>query len=53
LQHGSREDLRPFNKEEIEGILRVGLCVDCHTSYDDPAFVEYDKNRPCPVFKEP
>ncbi|PID72613.1 MAG: amino acid ABC transporter substrate-binding protein [Desulfobulbus propionicus] len=53
LQYGSREDLRPFNKEEIESILRVGLCLDCHTRYDDPAFVGYERNRPCPVFKEP
>lgn len=53
LQHGSRENLRPFNKQELERILRVGLCLDCHSSYDDPAFKQYDRNKPCPVYVEP
>ncbi len=53
LQHGSRADLRPFNGEELRRILRVGLCLPCHTKYDDPAFREYDPKRPCPVYVEP
>jgi hypothetical protein len=53
LQYGSRKNLRPFNGEELQRILRVGLCLDCHTSPDDPAFRHYDRQRPCPVFKEP
>ncbi|GAB4341191.1 MAG: selenite/tellurite reduction operon c-type cytochrome ExtM [Desulfobulbaceae bacterium] len=52
LQHGSRADLRPFNREELNRILRVGLCLECHTRYDDPAFVNYDPGRSCPEYKE-
>jgi hypothetical protein len=53
LQHGSRKDLRPFNKEELERILRVGLCLSCHPNYSDPAYTNYDPKRPCPVYTEP
>lgn len=53
LQHGSRENLRPFNGEEIKRILRVGLCLPCHTEYDDPMYRAYDAQRPCPVYQEP
>lgn len=53
LQHGSRPNLRPFNGEELQRILRVGLCLDCHTAADDPAYRQYDRQRPCPVFREP
>ena len=53
LQHGSRKNLRPFNKEELERILRVGLCLSCHPNYSDPAYSNYDPKRPCPVYKEP
>ena len=53
LQHGSRKNLRPFNGEELQRILRVGLCLDCHTTPDDPAYREYDWKKPCPVFREP
>ncbi len=52
LQHGSRSSLRPFNRDELKRILRVGLCLECHTSYDDPAFRNYDPKKPCPVYKE-
>ena len=51
LQQGSRSDLRPFNKEELEKILRVGVCLQCHTTYDDPVFKNYDQSKPCPVFE--
>ncbi len=53
LQHGSRDTLRPFNREELHRILRVGLCLQCHKEYTDPAFRNYDPNRPCPVYREP
>ncbi len=53
LQYGSRANLRPFNGQELRRILRVGLCLDCHTEYDDPAYKNYSPERPCPVFVEP
>jgi len=53
LQHGSRENLRPFNGEELRRILRVGLCLQCHKSYDDPVYLNYDPKRLCPVYNEP
>ena len=53
LQHGSRKDLRPFNGDELKRILRIGLCLECHPKYDDPAYRNYDAKRPCPVYKEP
>ena len=53
LQHGSRKDLRPFNGEELQRILRIGLCLDCHSAPNDRAYLNYNWKRPCPVFKEP
>ncbi len=53
LQKGSRKNLRPFNGEELRRILRVGLCLQCHSDYKDPAYLHYDSSRPCPVYKEP
>nr|WP_320010007.1 hypothetical protein [uncultured Desulfobulbus sp.] len=53
LQHGSRKDLRPFNKGEIERILRVGLCLECHPEASDKAYQNYSSSRPCPVYVEP
>ena len=53
LQHGSRDNLRPFNGEELRRILRVGLCLPCHKEYSDPVYSNYDPLRSCPVFKEP
>lgn len=47
LQHGSRPDLRPFNKTELQSILRVGLCVGCHDTYDDPLWKTYNKEMEC------
>lgn len=52
LQNASRDTLRPFNREELARILRVGLCLDCHTSYDDPAYKNYTPATKCPVYKE-
>lgn len=48
LQHGSRPNLRPFNGEELHRILRVGLCIECHTEYSDPAWKNYKPTTQCP-----
>ena len=48
LQHGSREDLRPFNGRELKNILRVGLCAECHNSYQDPVWRIYTDTTLCP-----
>lgn len=54
LQLSARTNLRSFNKEELHRILRVGLCLQCHDKgYNDPAFKNYDRERQCPVYKEP
>ena len=47
LQHGSRADLRPFTKEELHNILRVGQCVGCHDQYDDPVWKKYSPKVEC------
>ncbi len=52
LQKSSRPNLRPFNKEELSRILRVGICIECHKEYSDPAYKNYKPETPCPVFKE-
>jgi len=52
LQKSARPDLRPFNKEELARILRVGQCLPCHKEYKDPAYKEYRPERKCPVFAE-
>lgn len=53
LQNGSRKNLRPFNGDELKRILRVGLCLECHEDINDPAYRNYDPQRPCPVYEEP
>jgi hypothetical protein len=52
LQRGSRADLRPFNKEELGRILRVGLCLECHAEYGDKAWKGYTSETNCPVWKD-
>ncbi len=47
LQHSSRPELRPFNKEELQGILMVGQCVSCHDSYEDPMWKQYTRESKC------
>lgn len=47
LQYGSRDDVRPFNRKELEKILRVGLCVGCHDSYTDPVWKNYTVGMKC------
>jgi len=46
LQNSSRKTLRPFNKEELAGILRTGVCVLCHDSY--ATFKGYTQQSLCP-----
>jgi len=53
LQHGSRENLRPFNREELQRILRIGLCLECHKNMQDDAYRNYDPKKPCPSYSEP
>ena len=48
LQYSSRPDVRPFNREELDRILRVGLCVGCHDRYDDPVWKTYRAGMTCP-----
>ncbi|MEW6500781.1 MAG: hypothetical protein AB1456_04800 [Thermodesulfobacteriota bacterium] len=52
LQKSARPDLRPFNKEELARILRVGQCLPCHKEYSDTVYRNYDRGRKCPVFDE-
>ena len=47
LQHSSRPELRPFNGPELQAILRVGLCVQCHNRYDDKAWQNYTASTVC------
>jgi hypothetical protein len=47
VQHSSRSNLRPFNAEELQSILRVGLCVRCHDRYSDPIWKTYDQKTKC------
>ncbi len=46
-QHSSRAELRPFNKGELKAILRLGLCVGCHNSYEDPIWKDYSQAMQC------
>ncbi len=34
---------RPFNRDEIQKILRVGTCLGCHASYSDPVWSDVRK----------
>lgn len=48
LQYSSRPEVRPFNGLELDKVLRVGLCVGCHKSYDDPLWKNYKVGMKCP-----
>lgn len=52
LQHSSRSDMRPFNRQELRRILRVGLCLPCHKTYTDPAIKNYTPTERCPKQKQ-
>jgi len=47
----SRKGLRPFNFHELDKILYVGLCLPCHTNFDDPVMRKWTPGKapsPCP-----
>ncbi|GJL79704.1 MAG: cytochrome c [Nitrospinaceae bacterium] len=40
----SQSGARPFNQKEIARILRVGNCIPCHDSYNDPIYRNIKKS---------
>ena len=44
LQVGYRPGARPFSKDELERILRVNLCLDCHKKYEDKIYDNFEAN---------
>ena len=44
LQGCSSEGDRPFNREEIHRILRVGICLGCHKGYEEGIYQDFDKS---------
>lgn len=43
IQATSHYGARPFNKEEMERISRVGSCIGCHKSASDPVWKDVKK----------
>jgi len=41
LQMASREQSRPFNREELKRITTVALCLPCHDQYDDAIYQNF------------
>lgn len=52
LVNTSRPGLRPFNKEEIDRILYVGLCIACHKDFNDPVMRDWKPNERKPACKQ-
>jgi len=52
LQKSARADLRPFNQEELQRILRIGTCLACHRDLTDPAWRNYRTSTKCQVYRE-
>ncbi len=52
LQKSARADLRPFTGGELQRILRVGLCLECHRDFSDPAWRNYRPTTSCPKYRE-
>lgn len=50
LVNFNHPELRPFNKEELKRILKVGLCLKCH-SEDTPVFTKWKSDLKCPKVK--
>ncbi|NOX26173.1 MAG: amino acid ABC transporter substrate-binding protein [Deltaproteobacteria bacterium] len=48
LQKGFRPSMRPFNRVEIDRILRVGLCLPCHDSIRDKIYHPFKPDAICP-----
>ena len=44
LAGSSQPKARPFNQEEINRILKVGNCIPCHESYEDPIYQNIEKS---------
>ena len=44
LQRASRKGSRPFNLGELKRITRVAYCLNCHDTYKDPIYLEWDKS---------
>jgi hypothetical protein len=52
LIHTSRKGLRPFNANEINKILYVGLCLPCHENFNDPVMRKWiPEHAPAPCSK--
>lgn len=51
LQKSFRPNLRAFNKEELDRILRVGQCLLCHTAISDPIYQTYAPDKACKNFR--
>ncbi len=56
LQTASREDARPFKRQEINSILSVNACLGCHNQYNDKIYRDFkvsmkrfktERNLPC------
>lgn len=45
----NRKDMRGFNKEEWEKILKVGICLGCHKGTDQ-IYRIWHKDIACPKF---
>ena len=44
LAGSHQQKARTFNQREINRILRVGNCIPCHDSYDDPIYQDIQKS---------
>ncbi len=44
LQTGSKNNVRPFDRGEIDGILSVGPCLGCHKTYEDGIYRDFPKS---------
>ncbi len=53
LVHTSRKGLRPFNKKELDRIIKVGFCLPCHRDMQDPVMQSWKKDsqpQPCSAY---
>jgi hypothetical protein len=41
LQGTSRKGARPFNREELKGIMAVNVCLPCHDKYQDKIYLDF------------
>ncbi|MDD3554176.1 MAG: hypothetical protein PHC35_06630 [Deltaproteobacteria bacterium] len=52
LVHTSRPGLRPFNAQELNRILYVGLCLSCHKDFNDSVMANWRPNEPMPACRQ-